>query len=507
MIQLLSTRSCIPKIAIIWLSMMIILAGCLSVGAGVSTDTPAETINSQSQPSQIPSPEAPLDSTESNASPANEIPTPVNNDTGIENVEITPSPSYSSTVPGKISGHLLFLADSSLKHWRPYSGHANLLLNDVWDYSSSVNGQRIAVLQSQKITANGSQLFDLNVFEPKTRQIQTLLAAIPEPHLLSISPYGLSIAFWDRQGGGDVIITPSTNPSQPTRTGSCEQKASANCHELLWSPDSRELLWSDSRGIWISKDSQEARLAVPGKVQITDPQGDQSEVQVLYKPISWSPVGRFILVDVIPSASSVHWLVVIDTRTGVAVELPFTYGTLQSSMPSYAATWLKDGRLALAYVDREQPSRFPRIRIYQVVPTNDEFIVLDQDRETYEASDMLSPTDHPGIFYTPGWLGQTSQETISLALIPSEPVTPPALVSQDLESGDLVILHTLPDNTLDVIWSHSRADAIILDRVTQTFWGPAEFGPLVEMDSVFGSNSQKFVWLENIAIPWITDQS
>lgn len=489
------------KITLAWILPIMILAGCRPVGASLAPEilqTPSGALpqhGTQSYPTSQPVAPIAANST------IEIIPTPGKSELPFIALEVTTSTPYSPTITRESGEDLLFLADSNLMHWQPSAERTDLLLSDVWDYAASADAGRIAILQSRKITANGSQLFDINIYEPKSGAINSLVNAIPEPLLLSIAPDGRHVTYWDRHSGGVVKILQVNNPTQPIQPGNCASSMEANCQQLLWSPDGRELLWSDSRGIWVSKNSQAARLAVSGAVQFTDPHGNQSEVNVIYRPIDWSPEGRFILAEAIPSATGVHWLAVLDIRTGQAFELPYTFSNLGQEIPSWAATWLNDGKLALIYNDLETPEKYPRIRLYKVMPTNQEFIVLDREMQIFETEFMLSATDHPGNIYSPAWLDQTGPEVVSFALIPSEPVTPPVLVSLNYKKDTIGVLHTLPDDTTDVVWSQNNTDAIVLGEHSRVFWAPTEPGPLLDLHSLFGADFREFLWIENLVLP------
>jgi hypothetical protein len=410
-------------------------------------------------------------------------------------LEMTPTPVFKANLPTGQVSDLLFLSNSDLIRWDPESDETALLLDDVERFSSSLDGSRITILRSRKIAANASRLYDLDLYEPKSGLSTTLLAGTSDIPVLSISPDGRWVAYLNPGQQNQIFISPFRNPEIPNNLIICERLTAAHCDRLLWSKDNRDLLWSDRQGLWLVHETQPARLAVPGRVQITDPQGETSEIQVAIRPISWSPAGRFALVEVIPSTTSVHWLAVADTRTGRVVEVPDTFSTTEEVIREEAIGWLKDGRLAVAAANPDFPSRFPNITLYQVIATHGELLVLDESFSLFDNDFLLGPTDHPGVTFTPLSLTQTDDQQISLALIPSENITPAALVNLDLQSGSVAIQRIVPNDLTNIIWSSTRPDAVYFGANSEVIYLPAGSTSEIDLQANFGNNLHDFYWV------------
>jgi hypothetical protein len=419
----------------------------------------------------------------------------------LSSLEVTPSSVFSPTQPVGSTSDLLFLSDSALVRWEPGTEQARLLEEDVQKFSPTKDGSRIAILHSRGIAANGTQQYELTVLEANSGNFITLLTATPELPLLSGSPDGRWVAYIDPQQHSQVLKSSSRSPDKAVQVGACNQDISIHCTRLLWSPDSRDLMWSDRQGLWVAHESQPAKLAAQASIQTTDPHGEKSNIQVVFNPVSWSPAGRFALVEVIPSATGVHWLAVVDTRSGRMVEVPQTFSSTNQEANRYAIGWLTDGRLAVASSDPDQKLRYPSVNLFQVIPTHEELLVFEKSFVLFDEAQLLSPTDHPGISYSPSWLAQTGRQQVSFALIPSEITTPPVLVTLDLKTGQLSILGTTPNDILSILWSTSRADAVVLGKHSQVLLLPADGGPMVDLRSLFGTNLQDFIWLENASQP------
>ncbi len=474
---------------------VILCTGCLSNQADPSlVEQPVPTAPSE----QIATFNLPAVTPESpSASIPDAIPTTDLNATPLPAaiLEMTPAPVFTATQPTGQVSDLLFLSNSDLIRWDPESDETALLLENVERFSSSMDGSRIALLRSRKIAANASRLYDLDLFEPKSGLSTTLLAGTSDIPVLSISPDGRWVAYLNPEQQNQVFISPFRNPEIPINLNICERLTAAHCERLLWSNDNRDLLWSDRQGLWLAHETQPARLAVPGSVQITDPQGETSEIQVALRPISWSPAGRFALVEVIPSTTSVHWLAVADTRTGRVVEVPDTFSTTSGETLEEAYGWLDDGRLAVAAANPDLPSRYPTITLYQLIATHGELLVFDGSFSLLDDDFLLSPTDHPGVTFTPLSLTQTDDQQVSLALVPSEEITPAALVTLDLKTGDVAIQRIVSNDISNIIWSSTRPDAVYFGANSEVTYLPAGSNSEIDLQAIFGSNLHDFYWV------------
>src|SRR5690606_5459963 len=131
----------------------------------------------------------------------------------------------------------------------------------------------------------------------------------------------------------------TANPpvASTVEAGLCLPETAQDCASLIWSADSRELLWNDSRGIWVTQPPRGlARQVLENQISVTDPRGGKTDVQVSFNQLSWSPGGRFALAQVALIGSDVHWQAVLDTRMGRLIQVPDTY-TLGEEQPASLA--------------------------------------------------------------------------------------------------------------------------------------------------------------------------
>jgi hypothetical protein len=410
-------------------------------------------------------------------------------------LEITPSPGITATQTTGWISDLIFQSKTDLIRWQPDSTEAQRISEQAIRYAASRDGSQIAVLQNRQITANAEQLFDLVIFHSWAGDPVTILPSTPKLDLLTVSPDGRWVNFLDPDQPDRILQSTTRQAVDPTYIGDCQRVSPEHCTVLIWSSDSRDLMWSDRQGLWVSHESQQASLVAAPVVETIDPQGEKSVIQVAFVPIRWSPAGRFALIDVIPSTSAVHWLAIVDTRSGQIVEVPGTFSHRSEEVVPYAVNWLSDGQLSVVARDSDQGQRFPVISIYKTMPTHDEMLVFQKDYPTFADSQLLQPSEHPGITYSPAWLSQTESQQISFGLIPSDLLLPVILINVDLKTGQVAFIRTYQNDLRDIRWSASRADAVLIGKHGQVFLSLADGSPVIDMRAIFDATEQDFTWL------------
>ena len=143
------------------------------------------------------------------------------------------------------------------------------------------------------------------------------------------------------------------------------------CGRVLWSPDSRSILWSDVEGVWsFELGASRSQLIIPQTLN----QPDYFDNRV-YFPWRWSPSGRYVLTAFTVFEGVTQ--VVLDTQTGQVAEVP---GANSYEYPGSKPAWMADGRL---FVIRpplpSEYSDFPpsAIEIWRVDPQQPDTLILE----------------------------------------------------------------------------------------------------------------------------------
>ena len=245
-----------------------------------------------------------------------------------------------------MSNDLLLLSKGQLSQWDHQEGTLLPLVSQVVSYTLSADGTTVALLRNNGMTGNASELNDLELLDLASKKIKILVNPIAHLQKMALSPDGrwIGLIFDDKDRSIQLL---STQGGEPTPVGACRQARERHAHASYGHRIPTVLLWSDDRGIWVRTiSSSEPALAMPANVKINDPKGNAAEVTLTYSPYRWSPQGRFLLTQVQPQDSSIHWVGVIDTRTNRLGMIPGSYG---ASIDCIAWTW--DGSLLVPRAD------------------------------------------------------------------------------------------------------------------------------------------------------------
>ena len=408
----------------------------------------------------------------------------------------TPTPSEA---PNLIS-YFLFIADGKLKLWDHFSQRINTLAEDVVEYSVSQNGQKIAILQSKDIAANGVALYHLALLDMETSQTTTVIPETARIYGVSISPDGRWIAYTSQENGGTIYTQPLEEDAQARKMGECVHEHELQCiSKVTWSPDSSELLWSDERGVWISDLKQDApQLVLPQKLQIQDPQGETNEVQMTYEQLRWSPLGRYALAVVSPIASEVRWQGIVDTLTNRLAQVPDTYEFKEQST---SATWMPNGELVVAHRSDSQSEQPPFLELWSVLPTRDELLKLEGTFDLPTDSITTNPLYvEAKINYYPKWLAAINERQVALALTPQDDQFSPTLFIFDFKYGLLEKLNEIIYDADRVLVSPDLAGAVITGWHEEVLFAPAGSASLDDMRSILGAKIDNPTWLPLVSL-------
>jgi len=293
---------------------------------------------------------------------------------------------------------LLFLDRGNLVRWNHTTGQFEILSGNVTCYSISTDRQTL-VLES----AQGGDVYEIAMLDlasgNKTSLVETTsplidVALSPDgqwvtyiqsdasplrewrcrPDLVNFAMYPFT--YGGRYAGS--IFSLRVSPSQeiaaesPDEIGHCRGSEGLGfCNRVLWSPDSRSILWSDVEGVWsFELGASQAQLIIPQTLN----QPDYFDNRI-YFPWLWSPSGRYVLAAFLIFEGVTQ--VVLDTQTGKVAEVP---GSNSYQYPGSNPTWMADGRLlAIRPPLPSEYSDFPpsAIEIWRVDPQQPGMLVLE----------------------------------------------------------------------------------------------------------------------------------
>jgi len=417
---------------------------------------------------------------------------------GKPSLAATPAPAFAPTLAhstpaaknrSRLTSDLLFISAGRLIRWDPHTRYGVALAEKVVQFSASRSGKTLALLRRKGIAANGQELFDLELLDFETKQTQPLLRLKPDLADLALSPDGNWLAYRTPLDGGKIYAAPAADPEAVSLLGECaagdEPPAEGECSPLVWSPDSKALLWTDPRGVWLAQNSSSpAENLSPGKVELSDPKGQPVQVEAGFSEPRWSPLGRFALVRVAPRQSAVSWHAVLDTKTGRLVQVIDSF-LLQESDSSLA--WLPDGRFVVAHASQPLQRLPAEAQLWSVVPTRAELLQAGQKfqfdldtvlsqlelREAQNAADQTICLEWAQ-FSQPDYLGLGVR-----LLSPS-----PRLLLFELHSqkGLLTPLAELPQNTRQIRWSPDGTGVLLISQERRLTYLDLETLELIDLN-------------------------
>ncbi len=467
--------------------------------SGSVTQTPTHT------PVTI-APELPLSLPEDNPLPGSS-PRPTATPTAfpLNNATITPSPAPTS------SSDLLFLSQSKLMRWDHVTQFATLLVDRVADFTALVDPfsayqqpihadmavkkfpRLIALLRSHEVTANGIELYDLEILDLETKLMTTLLEEIPRIYAMQFTLQGDRLVYIDREIDDQIIVTKTASGSEPLVIATCHRDGELTCQDAWWSPDGRSLVWSDAEGIWLADDrTSGSRKIQSNLIKILDPKKQESEINVSFEIISWSPDNRFILVKIIPSAQGVQWFSLLDTRQPRLIDIP---GTADFSTPAEKIAWTFTGNLMLAQAGNPESKQDPVLKFWQIVPTNNSVLVAgDHLNLAHDPSTGLRESYTQQIV-CPIWLQHVAPNTIRLGLVNPDGQSQAFLAELNLEKNILTQRMAIPGDTEKILWAPDGSGALILGKHGQIVFASLNNQELFDLLSVIEQDAHSFLWL------------
>ncbi len=202
---------------------------------------------------------------------------------------------------------------------------------------------------------------------------------------------------------------------------------------------------------------------MPANVKINDPKGNAAEVTLTYSPYRWSPQGRFLLTQVQPQDSSIHWVGIVDTRTNRLGMIPGSYG---ASIDCIAWTW--DGSLLVPRAPESNPPQPAQVDLWEVLPTREDLVLLDRSYPlpgealsgTGAALDLVQDV-------LPCWFKQASDQVVRSAIIQQQTGKILAISGWHLRYGSLPGSQPLNLAAADPLWAPDGSSLLLAENPSQ----------------------------------------
>lgn len=447
--------------------------------SGFVTQKPTAVLKKTDTPTQIPRPTSTVISATPTLTPLI--------------TELTTPTLPTHRIP-KYSSNLLYLSNDNLMRWDHVTNTVNLLTDNVYEYSVNSGGTVIAVLKKKNIVANGIQLYDLELLDLNSGQITPLKTSIPKIHNITISPDSKRIAYTPNFNGGRITSIKTGSPETVVELGFCHQLLDNPCDNISWSPDSKQLIWSDQRGVWINQlNGESPQLITQNQTSIVGPEGESTVIEVSFKDFSWSPSGRYVLATINPKTYLTKWSVIIDTRREIVIEIP---GSFQLGNQSNNTTWLQDGSIIVGSGIETSEDGFPVIiQIFEIIPTQENLLQLSN---TFQVSDDQLPdpiTQSGNLVYLVDWIYQYGNNQINFGVFIGNDNSPVTLLSLMIDKYFINFIRHTPTTTDEILWAPDESGELIVDSDGSVLFADMGDGNISILNQILGSDLSNFYWL------------
>jgi hypothetical protein len=241
----------------------------------------------------------------------------------------------------------------------------DIAFGEIREIVVSADGQQAALLHKKADKVDG-----LSILELKNREITPVVEIETERYVLfdiNFSPDGKWVSYLLGDNRVGTINVSRVDKANIAEVGNCGGGNSAfpsrECYTYLWSPDSRSILWSDTRGVWLADIGQPAKLI---REQGTDV-GEK-----IYFPKAWSPSGQFILSNNAFVESDFGCYGILDARSGDMDES--IQACVSIDAPGIDVIWLQDDRLFVTRPAYWEDDGRPTLEIWSVSPAGDKLL-------------------------------------------------------------------------------------------------------------------------------------
>jgi hypothetical protein len=412
--------------------------------------------------------------------------------------EVIPQPATSTATPTvnarpSLASDLLFLSENRLVRWDYLTNFTTPLVEGVSDYAASKDARRIALLRQMKIAANGVALYNLDLLDMESKQVSSLLKGYPRLNELTISPNGVWVSYLSGQDQNQPIYVLNTlKEDQPQQIGICNPSASVPCKIIGWSPDNFSLVWEDQQGLWMSKMAKNQPALLSGhQLEVIDPKGHKSTVNVSFNSLSWLPGSRYLMAQATTEAG-VCWYAILDTYQLTWTEAP---GTFASECPAQASVgWTEDGIIRV--VDLAQQSNSPMVTVasWKIVPTRPGLFELVNKIELTHLPLIAGQATSENSKWITLWPGEVGQDTIGFSLGKAIPETGIAFYLVDLDQEQLSLISEYPDQASGALWAPDESGVLVINSPAQAQFIPIHRKGLVDLSVLACTDCRKFTW-------------
>jgi hypothetical protein len=412
----------------------------------------------------------------------------------------TASQPPATSTPGVFAtSDLLFISDNRLLRWDHVTHYSSSLAENVVAFSTNDNGSMIVLLRPRSMAANGIELFDLDLLDFTSKQTRHLIEGTARLLDLALSPDGAWLAYRQSPEGKPAIrLLHLSDPTSPANLGKCEATGSDSCTPIAWSPDSRNLLWSDPSGLWIAAAGKmPASVLHTSRVDVPDPQGKTSQIEARFSSPEWSPVGRFVLVQVVPNQSDASWHAVIDSLTGKLAQVLDSYKLAPDQI---SVSWLPDGRLAVARSSDPAQQTPATIQVWDVLATNPDLLVstgiykLPSGNLPSEAT-PLTISDSSNTRLRLDWIQQAHPGHLLFGTVQPESPSETRLYDLNLLIKSFTQLTQLKSEVQEVLWAPDGSGMLIINANGQALFVSSDGKETTDLELSLDPPPTGFVWL------------
>ncbi len=258
---------------------------------------------------------------------------------------------------------LLFIGDGALKKWHHQSGEVEILLapnvsgrreliyGDVTNFSVDRAGVNAIVVRQLADDSGFSELVFVNL---ATSEHQILVESVMNVLELDMSPDG-RYAVYVEQGladdfiggtilqleinSGHVMPVGFCDHAPPTETDSMAE-ARNRCLGIGWTPDSQNMLWSDTHGVWL----RHIQADEPTLIRAASYDLDSEYGLTRYEMRDWAKDGRHLLLYAHHTYGT--QTAVLDVATNLLILMPDSYVAHFGEDAKYIQIdWMQDDRL------------------------------------------------------------------------------------------------------------------------------------------------------------------
>ncbi len=288
---------------------------------------------------------------------------------------------------------------------------------------------------------------------------------------------------------GKIFVVQANAPNQSREVGHCTEIDVSpgymlGCQGVLWSPDSGALVWGDGQGMWLSDLKAPAHLVAANYIAPPNKRGTFS-----YSPVSWSPVGRYVLLVI--NLYEGDSRAILDTQTGHVIDITdsFEYGG-----PSALITWMRDGRLFIIRPNNATSGVGATGEIWHIDPAGQGLLSRDNVFSISLASESepVAPAQLEDGRLAFAMLNASSTNYIErgLYVLPLDTLIPRKVIG--LPPAGMDEFH---DFFADVAWAPDGSGAIIRDRSANwLIYAAIDSGALYDLQAIASQNACCFTW-------------